>query len=49
MREIEIFWDDLKPEAQQRLKEAGFDDGNVIDGVFPLCIIPIEDEDEELD
>jgi len=48
-REVEIYWGDLTPEARQRLKEAGFDDLNVIEGVFPLTVIPIEDDEEEIE
>ena len=33
---IEIYWSDLSKEKQQELLNAGFADGNVIDGTFPL-------------
>ena len=39
---IEIFWYDLPEEKQQELLEAGFDNQNVVDGVFPLTHIFID-------
>lgn len=39
---IEIYWYDLPEEKQQELLEAGFDNQNVVDGVFPLTHIFIE-------
>lgn len=44
---IEIYWSDLSKEKQQELLNAGFVDGNVIDGTFPLTTICIYDEEEE--
>lgn len=39
---IEIFWYDLPEEKQQELLEAGFDNQNVVDGVFPLTQVFID-------
>lgn len=45
---VEIYWYDLPEEKQQELLAAGFDNQNVVDGVFPLTEIYIylEQEDE---
>ena len=44
---VEIYWYDL-PEAKQReLLDAGFVDGNVMNGTFPLTEICIYDEEQE--
>lgn len=39
MEVVEIYWKDLSEEAQQRLIEAGLDDENVTDGVFPVTTL----------
>ena len=39
---IEIFWYDLPEAKQQELLEAGFDNQNVVDGVFSLTQIYID-------
>lgn len=36
---IYIFWHDLSEEKQQELLEAGYDNQNVVDGVFSLTQI----------
>lgn len=45
---IEIYWYDLPEAKQQELLEAGFVDGNIIAGTFPLTEICIYDEEEDL-
>lgn len=39
METVEIYWNDLTEEAQQRLVEAGLTDENVLDGVFPVSTL----------
>lgn len=39
METVEIYWNDLHEEAQQRLIEAGLTDENVLDGVFPVATL----------
>jgi hypothetical protein len=41
---IEINWSDLTKFMQEYLIEQGYDDDNVIDNVFPLTILEIEDK-----
>lgn len=44
---IGIYWYDLTQEKQQELLDAGYDNQNVVDGVFPLSEILIDvDEDD---
>jgi len=43
LKEYQIFWDDLTPEAQERLKELNHDN---IDNL-PIAIVDIEDLDED--
>ena len=45
MTEIEIYWDDLKPEKQQEILEALGDNGNY--DVFPIAVLEFEEEQEE--
>lgn len=44
MRTFEIYWDDLTPEAQERLSE--LHNGN--DNIFPLAEIVVEEDEEEI-
>ena len=46
MKEIKIYWDDLKPEVQNELLEI-LDGDNRNWDVFPMFTIDIEDENEE--
>lgn len=39
METIEIYWKDLREDAQQRLIEAGLTDENVLDSVFPVATL----------
>jgi hypothetical protein len=41
---VEIYWYDLSEKKQQELLVAGFVDGNVMDGTFPLTTICIYDK-----
>lgn len=43
--EVEIYWDDLSDARQQELLDAGYDNGNVTNGVFPITTIYVGDED----
>ena len=45
---IEIYWYDLSKEKQQELLDAGFVDGNVMDGTFPLTEICIYVEEQSV-
>ena len=45
MTEIEIYWDDLKPEKQKEILEALGENGNY--DVFPLAVLEFEEEQEE--
>ena len=46
MKTFEIFWDDLTPEAQQRLYEfLGGENGNY--DVFPIATLEVEEEKNE--
>lgn len=45
MAQIEIYWDDLKPEKQQEILEALGENGNY--DVFPLAVLEFEEEQEE--
>ena len=45
MAEIEIYWDDLKPEKQQEILEALGENGNY--DVFPIAVLEFEEEQEE--
>ena len=49
MKEIkifEIYWNDLTPETQQRLRESlGDNNGNY--DVFPIATLEIEEDDEK--
>ena len=45
---FEIYWDDLTPECQNRLKEfLGGDNGNY--DVFPIATLSNDEEDEDED
>ena len=46
---VEIYFDDLTPEAQERVLEEGFhgDLGNY--DVFPIAYVGEEDEDDDID
>jgi hypothetical protein len=41
--EIQIYWDDLTEECKQRLIEKGFNNTNVVDGIFPITTVVIAD------
>ena len=45
MAQIEIYWDDLKPEKQQEILEALGENGNY--DVFPIAVLEFEEEQEE--
>ena len=45
MAQIEIYWDDLKPEKQQEIWEALGENGNY--DVFPIAVLEFEEEQEE--
>ena len=45
MTEIEIYWDDLKPEKQQEILEVLGENGNY--DVFPIAALEFEEEQEE--
>ena len=44
---IEIYWNDLSEDKQLELTQNGFDNQNIIDGVFPLTTIYLNVVDEE--
>ena len=39
---IEIFWYDLPEAKQQELLDAGFDNQNIVDGMFPIAEVFID-------
>ena len=39
MEVVEIYWNDLSEEVQQRLIEAGLTDENITDGLFPVTTL----------
>ena len=41
-----IYWDDLTEAFQFELIDAGFDNQNIIDGVFPVTIIYVPTEED---
>ena len=45
MAQIEIYWDDLKPEKQQEILEVLGE--NVNYDVFPIAVLEFEEEQEE--
>lgn len=44
LKEIQIYWNDLTEEKQNELIEAGLDDEEVIEGVYPVATILTEEE-----
>ena len=44
--EVEVYWHDLSEYMQQELLRAGYDNTNIIDGVFPITVIYMEGDDK---
>lgn len=41
---IEVYWDDLSERVQNELIESGYDNDNVIDGVFPIFVYEVHND-----
>lgn len=43
---VDIYWNELSEETRQELLSKGYDNQNIIDGVFPVTTVFIDSGDE---